>query len=372
MKIVYTIAGFYRAAGMERILAHKANYLAAKGYEILLVTTEQKGRADVFPLHPSIERKDLAIGYETNNGGSFLSKLLTHPVKQLRHRRRLKKLLMECKADVTVSMFCGDEGFLPRLQDGSKKVLEVHFSRFKRLQDGRKGLWALADRYRSRQEAHVIRRFDRFVALTNEDMGYWGHPANGVVIPNFLDEIPPHPSSLETHTVLAVGRYEYQKAFDRLIAAWAMLPKGHGWQLKLVGGGPLEKELKIQVVVLGLQNEVTIEDSQKDMAAVYKAAGIYALSSRYEGLPMVLLEAQAWGLPIVAFDCQCGPKDVVTDGQDGILVPEGNIEALSQALYKLICDDKLRRSMGAKAREQAGRWDKERIMQQWITLFNEI
>ncbi len=357
---------------MERILAHKANYQAAKGYEMILVTTEQKGLADVFPLHPSIKRKDLSIGYEENNGGSFLSKILKHPVKQFLHKRRLRRLLDEIKPDVTVSMFCGDEGFLPSMKDGSKKVLEVHFSRFKRLQYGRKGLWALADRYRSRQESNVIHRFDRFVALTKEDMGYWGQPANGIVIPNFLDDIPPCPASLNTHTVLAVGRYEYQKAFDRLVAAWAMLPKGHGWKLRLVGGGPWEEKLQSQVATLGLQNEVMIESSQKDMTAVYQAAGIYALSSRYEGLPMVLLEAQAWGLPIVAFDCKCGPKDVVTNGQDGILVPEGDVPGLSQALYQLISNEALRRSMGAKAREHSGRWDKETIMQKWISLFNEI
>lgn len=353
---------------MERILTDKANYLAGKGFDIIIVTTEQKGRPVAFPLHPSIRTIDLGIGYEDNNGGSFLSKLVSHPFKQRRHWRLLERTLMEERPDITISLFCGDEAFLPSLRDGSKKVLEMHFCRFKRLQYGRKGLWAISDRLRSRRDYRTVRRFDRFVCLTNEDYGYWGRPENGRVIPNFIDSMPMASSSLTSKTVLAAGRYMYQKGFDRLIDAWRLLPDGHGWTLRIVGGGPDEEALRRQAQGL----DIEIAGPSKDMAGEYSRASIFVLSSRYEGFGLVLAEAQSFGIPLISFDCKCGPRDIITDGEDGLLVPEGDVPALARALTKLIGSPELRIRMGAAGRRNAARWDKEETMQQWIRLFQEI
>jgi len=372
MKIVYTIAGFYRAAGMEKILSAKANYLAERGYDITIVTTEQKGRPNAFPLHPSIKMVDLRIGYEDNNGRSIFSKVINHPAKQRRHRKALSELLEKLRPDITISMFCGDESFLPSLNDGSAKVLEVHFSRFKRLQYGRHGLWAIADKVRCAKEAEYIRGFDRFVALTGEDLSYWRRPVNGLVIPNFLSEIPSKPSPLSEKTVIAVGRYNFQKGFDRLLEAWAITKKPDGWKLRLVGDGEERENLKRLAMKLGIQASVIIDGPQKDMDAVYRKASILAMTSRYEGLPMVLLEAQAYGIPAVAFRCKCGPADVISDGRDGILVKDGYINAMASALTRLMIDNELRNEMGANARKASGRWDKDKIMGQWIKLFKDI
>lgn len=98
---------------------------------------------------------------------------------------------------------------------------------------------------------------------------------------------------------------------------------------------------------------------------------MYLLSSRYEGLPMVLLEAQAYGLPIVAFQCKCGPLDVVEHGKTGILVPEGESTALAEGIIQLIEQEATRIAMGKAARQASSRYDEARVMQQWITLFNQ-
>ena len=376
MKIIYTIAGFYRAAGMERILADKANYLAGRGVGVLIVTTDQKSRPAAFPLDASVRRVDLGIDYEDNNGGRFISKLIRYPFKKYKHRRRLANLLKKERPDITISMFCGDESFLPCLPYAGKSILEVHFSRFKRLQYGRKGLWGLADRYRNRKDGNVIRRFDRFVTLTHEDAAYWGNPSNGRVIPNFLDRIPVEPSPLTRKVVLGVGRFSYQKDFSRLIDAWAIVLKQHpewsDWILRLAGDGEEYERLQSKIRKARLESNVQMGGPYANMDAVYRGASIFALSSRYEGLPMVLLEAQSYGIPAVSFDCKCGPRDVITDGEDGILVPEGDVPALADALIKLMEDSSLRTRMGRKAREHASRWDKETIMQQWLNLFQEI
>lgn len=376
MIIVYLIAGTYRAAGMERVLADKANWLAAHGHKVHILTTDQRGLPSAFEMDPSIKCQDLGINYEENNEGSFLSKVLKYPGKQLRHRCRLSKALKEIRADIVVSMFCNDVGFLPKIKDGSRKVLEVHFSRFKRLQYGRKGLWAVADKWRSRTDLKHVRAYDRFVVLTEEDKGYWGDLPNIVVIPNSVSLKADGPAHLTGKTVIAVGRYSYQKAFDRLIDAWKIvqdsLGPGSGWRLCLVGDGETRSALEAQITRLGLQDSTILGKVEKDMASVYHNASILALSSRYEGLPMVLLEAQSFGVPCVSFDCKCGPKDVIHNGENGLLVPEGDVPALAEALLKLIRNPEELKKMGGAAYIDATRWQPELIMQQWINLFESV
>jgi len=370
-KILYTIAGTYRAAGMERVLADKANYLAAKGYKIVIVTTDQRGQKPAFDLDSSIKCYDLDINYEVNNGGSLASKLFNYPGKQIRHRKRLKAVVNAEKPDICISMFCGDEGFLPKFKDGSKKLLEVHFSRFKRLQYGRGGLWRIADRIQYWHDALKVRRFDRFIMLTNEDFGYWGHPKNGQVIPNSLAQIPAETSPLDSRTAVFVGRLSYQKAPERLIDVWrriSYLPKGKDWKLRIVGDGELLDKLKADAKNLNIE----FLPPQKDMDRIYKEASVLLLTSRYEGLPMVLLEAQAYGVPAVSFACKCGPADVISDGKSGFLVPEGDINAFATALSKLTEDEDLLKSFGAEARKESARWNRETIMAQWINLFENI
>ena len=376
MRIVYNIAGLYRPSGMEKILSDKANWLAEHGYEVTLITTEQKGRPDAFPLDSRIARRDLDIGYEDNNGASLWNKLVHYPRKQYRHRKRLTEALMEIRPDITVSMFCNEQSFLPAIKDGSRKVLELHFSRLKRLQYGRKGIWGLVDRIRSANEVRQVKRFDRFVTLTREDLSMWGDIPGICSIPNGIRLQDIVPGGHEDNTVIAVGRYMYQKGLDRLIDAWKIvcdeLGPGHGWELRLLGDGELRPRLQEQIDRLGLAGSVQLCGNVKDMPSAYRKAAILALSSHYEGLPMALIEAQAYGLPAVSFDCKCGPREVIIDGRTGLLVPEGDVRALALALLDLIRDPERRRRMGAEAARMAVRFDFEAIMQKWDELFKTI
>lgn len=373
MKIVYCIAGTRHSGGMERVLANKANWLVANGHEVVVVTTDQCGERHFFPLDERVKCYDLNIGYEENNGRSFLNKLLHYPLKQYRHRKRLSALLQQVKPDITISMFCNDVSFLPKIKDGSKKVLEVHFSKFKRLQYGRTGLWRVADIYRSRQEDKQVRRFDRFVVLTEEDKAFWGNLPNIEVIPNARTFNPTTTATLDTKRVIAVGRYTHQKGFERLIEAWKKICGQYSdWHLDIVGDGEERDRLQSLIDQYGIGDSVTLCSSTSDMDAVYRSASIVAMSSRYEGLPMILLEAQAYGLPIVSFACKCGPADVVTDGVDGYLVPEGDAEYLADKLAKLMDDELLRQRMGRAARKNSERYAEEVIMRRWISLFEGL
>ena len=376
MHILYNIAGFYRPAGMERVLADKANWLVAHGHRVTILTTEQKERPNAFPLDSRINMRDLAIGYEDNNGGSLWNKLMHYPGKQRRHRRMLETTLRELKPDITISMFCNEVNLVPRLKDGSHKLLEVHFSRFKRLQYNRTGLWAIVDRWRSRKDEMIIRKYERFIVLTEEDRLNWGGAPHIQVIKNPVHFHSTAPSALDSKTVIAVGRYTHQKGLERLIEAWSIicskLGKNSGWTLNLIGDGELREDLQKQINRLAIADSVVLGRNESDMERVYRSAAIVALPSRYEGLPMALLEAQSFGVPAVAFDCQCGPKEIISDGKDGLLVPEGDVEGLADGLLKLMTDDRLRKDMGLAAWKNSVRWEIGPIMEQWIKVFEEI
>lgn len=373
MKIIYCIAGTCHSGGMERVLANKANYLVEKGHEIVIITTDQHGRVPFFLLNNKIRCFDLGINYEDNNGKSFLNKLIHYPFKQYLHKKRLKSVLLRERADITVCMFNNDASFITDINDGSAKLLEIHFSKFKRLQYNRKGIWRLADLWRSMRDERVVRKFDKFIVLTEEDKKLWGEIKNIEVIPNAITVIPKETSTLENKRVLAVGRFTFQKGFDRLVEAWRIISNQFpDWKLDIVGDGEEYDKLVALIKQYRLDNSVSLIQAQKDLSSKYLGASIYAMTSHYEGLPMVLLEAQSYGLPIVSFDCKCGPKDIIEDGENGFLVDDGNVLEFAKRIGELMENASLRKKMGNRAYKSSIRFNEDIIMNQWIQTFKSL
>lgn len=373
MKILYCIAGTYNSGGMERVLANKANYLARHGYEVVIATSDQRGQTPFFELDPAIRCVDLGINYEKNNGKSFLNKLLHYPFKQYRHRKRMSALLKKEQPDITISMYCNEASFLPSIKDGSKKVLEIHFSKFKRMQYGRKGLWRVVDWWRSRMDERLVRRYDKFVVLTKEDKGYWGDLPNIEVIPNARSFAPCQSSSLMHETALAIGRFTHQKGFDHLIKAWAIVHEKYPtWKLMIVGEGEERANMRRWINERKLQNNILLVKPNSNVSTFYLNASMYLLTSRYEGLPMVLLEAQAFGLPIIAYRCKCGPSDIVEHNTSGYLIENGDIKSFAEATINLIKHQSIRVHMGQVAKKASEMFDECHIMQQWINMFKSL
>lgn len=373
MKIVYCIAGTYNAGGMERVMTNKANWLSEHGYDVAIITTDQKGREPFFQLDGVIKCIDLDINYADNNGKSFINKLIHYPIKQYRHKKRLTKLLMKLQADIVVCMFNNDASFMYKIKDGSRKVLEIHFSKFKKLQYGREGLWKWADEWRTKRENKIVRHFDKFVVLTKEDASYWGNLPNITVISNARTFERNETASLENKRILAVGRLEYQKGFDTLIDIWGEVCKQtEEWRLDIVGDGVLRDALQNKINEYGIENRTAIVKSTNNIKEFYLESSIVAMTSRYEGLPMILLEAQAFGLPIVSFACKCGPRDIIADGWDGYLISEGNNERFIQKLMELMKDETQRKTMGKHAITSSMRFSREKIMNEWTNLFDYL
>lgn len=190
---------------------------------------------------------------------------------------------------------------------------------------------------------HLIRHHaDRLVLLTKQDESMYidaGFPGNMVEVinnPTPFENVSPSPRS--EHIVLAVGRLTNQKGCDRLISAWSRICNNVGdWKLVFVGSGELHQQLVEQASNAGIRNIQFIGTTQ-NVEAWYDKASIYALTSRYEGFPMVLLEAMSKGLPIVANDCLTGPRELVLDGKNGYLVSDGDIDNFANKLLSLIND----------------------------------
>lgn len=195
--------------------------------------------------------------------------------------------------------------------------------------------------------------------------------ANPVVAPD-LHHVPT-PRSAGNGTVIAVGRLSEVKGHDRLITAFADVAQRHpGWRLVIYGEGPERARLESLVMRLGVGAQVFLPGTTEDVYGALSNADIFAMSSYTEGFPMGLAEAMATGLPCVSFDCPTGPRELIRDGVDGLLVANGDVRALTSAISKLIDDESLRQRLGENAREIQQRFSLDSVLTQWQTLFDEI
>lgn len=372
MKIVYCILGTFNSGGMERVLANKANYLAQLGFEVTIITSDQDNRKPYFDLDPRINQIDLGINYTENNNSGLLKKLFAYPKKQALHKKKLEEHLKSIKPNITISLFDHEVDLLPKIDDGSKKIVEIHFSRFKRMQYGRTGIWRLIDQFRSKRDLRIVQEYDRFVVLTEEDKAYWGEIPNIVVIPNANSFQIQEKSSLDSQKVIAVGRYDYQKRFEDLIESWKIVQqKEPNWQLNIYGKGP-EKDALQQLIDNSLLNDsVFLREPVRDIDKKYSESSMIVMTSRYEGLPMALLEGQAAGLPMVSYACKCGPRDIIKEGVNGFLLEEGDKEGVANKILTIIKDKELRDEMGRNSFEMSKNFSEEVVMNKWIQLFNQ-
>ena len=366
MKIAYVINNMWYSGGQTRVIANKLNYWAEEGHDVYLLTADQFDHGDYYKIDPRVKRVDYGLGYFCTDQMPKLKKAFRIIQMLIKHRRLMKQTLEEIRPDVVVSMYDRTIYFIPFLKDPSVKVVEAHGGRYTWIYS-RPGFFG---RLLNKIELFFLRRFDRLVVLTKEDVSKWDVERVSYVH-NANTFYPEEPSPLTAKVVVAVGRYGEQKNFENLIEAWAIVHEQHpDWKLKICGQGL--DNLDALIERLGLKDSIICRLS-RDMVKEYQESSICALSSRHEGMPMCLLEAQATGLPIVSFDCVCGPSDIIEDGKTGLLIEElQDKNKLAEGIIKLIEDEPLRRSMGAAARERAKLFSPEAVMTRWKDLFTEL
>lgn len=378
MKIAYCVNSIRYLGGIQRVTVVKANALAEiPGNEVYIIATDNKNGPVVQELSPKVHLIDLDINYyNRNQERSMLTNLIVGMAKGIPHKKALTKVLRQINPDVVISVGMSEKFMLTSMRNRTWKIIrEFHseknyrskhaYSLFKKIQG------KLSDFY----EFHYAdKKYDRIVVLTDEDKETnWQGWDNVSVVPNPVSFKCDSPSLLTEKSVISMGRLEHVKNFTSLISAFKIVAKKHpDWILKIFGDGTLRESLQNQINESGLQNNVFLMGFSNDMESALRQSSIFAFSSLVEGFALVIVEAMECGLPAVSYQCPCGPKDIITEGKDGFLVPVNDEQMLAERICSLIENEDLRRKMAVEARLRAQYYHVESIAQRWMALFNEV
>lgn len=377
LKIVYCTPALYMAGGVERVLTLKANYFAEYfGYDITIILTEGKDKSHFYPLSNKIKVINLDINFEQLWTCSFIKKIFVYLRKQRLFKKLLTKELMRIHPDITVSLLRREINFINDIEDGSKKVGELHVNRanyrnFKT--ENTNFIKNLFAKYWSANLLQHLRKLDAFVVLTQKDRESWVELDRVCVIPNPSPFVSSMVSPLTEKRVIAVARYSREKGIDLLLHAWAEVEKQiEEWCLDVYGDGDTSLYEKIMTDLGINRSRCRLNGRINNVEREYCQSSIFVLSSRFEGFGMVIVEAMTCGLPVVSFDCPWGPRSIIQDSESGVLVENGNSSALAQGLISIINDAERRKTMSIAALQNAQHFKIERIAQQWVKLFNNL
>ncbi|OEV03968.1 glycosyltransferase family 4 protein [Streptomyces oceani] len=385
MRIAYLLLHAWGMGGTIRTVMNQANTLVAAGHEVELVSAVRHRDEVRFPLDPRVRVTALTdsrgasaptVAATPSDGQSDKPKEdapLHIPRGEFGYRyfnRHLEDAIMAyCSGvrdiDVLVSTRPGLNFLVARSAPKSiVRVAQEHMNLSVHRPDVRK---SIKDYYP---------KFDAVAVLTHRDREDYGEllpKARILRIPNAVHEIEPRSVDYDSKIVSAAGRLAPQKGFDMLLPAFQKVAERHpDSQLRIYGGGEKKAELREQIEKLHLYNHVYLMGHTSQLDKELAKSSVYVLSSRFEGLPMVMIEAMTHGLCVVSFDCPTGPADVLTDGQEGLLVPAEDVDALADALCTVLDDADLRRRMGGTARESARDYAPAAVHPQWEKLFEEL
>lgn len=377
MKIAYNIQSIGFSGGIERVLSTKTNYFADQlEYEVHIIVAEKKPDSLFFHFSEKIHFHYLDIEFSKRSlfGYFFPSK------EDKLYRTKLEELLFQIKPDITVSMFGTDASFLYKINDGSEKVLEFHFTKnyLKHLGDSlEKDRFKFIRKYwltlLMKKEEFLTKKYDHIVVLTERDKQLWGGGDKFTAIPNPLSFHTEKKSTLDNNTIISMGRLVYPKGFQYLIRAYSLIHEQFPeWKVKIYGEGHDRELLQNEINKLSLQGKISLEQPDEDVEGIMLNASLFVLPTLYDGFGLVLTEAMVCGVPCVAFDCECGPGEIIADEVDGFLAELKNIEDLASKMRVLMENNSLREKMGKKAKENSERFLMEEIGEKWNVFFRSL
>lgn len=358
MKPGFLIGNMRSPGGTERVLCSVANGLLQRGYEPVVISMWGEGEA-AFVLDEKIRQYRLAAQYPHG----ILANLKN--IAALYRIVRKERITVLVDVDLILTFYS-----LPVkiLRPGLKRIAWEHFNYYYQFRKN--------NRIRRLAMRLAAAFSDALVVLSKEDMGYY---ADHLSIRGLLCQIyDPNPYENVTDTgkeeklIFAAGRLTRAKGFDLLLESWALLEKDFpDWNLVIAGSGEEEAALKASAQKKGLRR-VTFAGLVREMEAWYRRSAFFVLPSRYEGFGMVLVEAMAHARPVVSYACKAGPSDIVTDGTDGFLVPEGDPVEFAKGMRRLMESEPLRKEMGKHAKRSVERFELGKILDRWEDLLGMV
>ena len=376
-KICYCTPALYSAGGVERVVSVKASYFAeVYHYDVTIIVTEGKDRDCFFPLSDKVKVVNLNLGFEKLWRASFIKKVFLYLIKQFKYRRLLKSELMRIRPDITISVLRREINFINSIPDGSHKIGELHVNRSNyrnfTTRDSNLAKRFFARLWMNNLVKH-LKQLDRMVVLTEDAQIDWPELFNVRLIPDPIPFTVDQMGILTSKRVVSIGRYAYEKGNDLLLRAWAKVEKScQDWILDIYGMGN-QAPYKALMHELGIdETRCHLHDCLANVKGVYLDSSVFTLPSRFEGFGLVIIEAMACGVPVVAFDCENGPRNIITNNQNGILVKPFDVDEYADSLLRLMQDDQLRSQMGNHACESSKQYYIEDIALQWKEFFDEV
>lgn len=362
---MYITDQLYLHGGVEKMLTSKINYWIQRfEYEVYLVTGEQRGHPFVYKLDSRVKHIDLNINY-LRDISYFSPKNLRKTVSNI---ARLKNVINDIKPDVIISpSFSPDQYVLPFIFKKIPKIKEIHFSGH--ILQNMNGVFspkALMERF--------FPYYDRVVVLNKDEKKYYPTFKTSV-IPNFTENVAVEDFRLRENVVVAAGRYASVKQFDHLIKAWSLISeKFPGWKLRIFGGGNARLKQYYEDLIgdLHVVHSVELPGATTELTLEMQKSKIYAMTSKTECFPMVLLEAQTAGLPVVSYDCPNGPRNIISNYKTGLLVEDQNIPKFADTLANLMLNDNFILKMGDAGRKNAENYYPKPIMEMWDSLLKKV
>jgi glycosyltransferase involved in cell wall biosynthesis len=367
MKIVFTTDQIYLHGGIEKVMATKANYFAdVLKYEVYILTTEQQNNNPCYELSSKIKFVDIGVNYSRSK--SYFS--LVNLKKVVSHFRKWYSAIKSIQPDaIIVCNLAFDFYWTPFFHKKVKKIKEFHASRYftevnRSKTTGLRKLSFMINDY-------IESKYSKLVLLNEDEKKYY-RSSNLVVIPNPIPISNDLIAPLQSNKAIAAGRIAPVKGFENAIKSWKIVVDKHpDWQLDIFGQGEIQyiNELNSLIKENNLENNVFIKEAVTNLQNRLVEYSMYIMTSKTECFPMVLLESLQVGLPIVSFDCPYGPRNIIINNEDGLLVENQNIVELAEKIVYLIENKNIRLIMGRKAKINVQRFYDKEIVNKWINLF---
>lgn len=377
MKIAFITPSMFMAGGIERVVTLQANYWCEEGHNVVILTHNNSSCSSFYQLSPNVQ---IVYVGETS---AFVRRMLAIPVVGkvidiLARRKQFKAALRFEAPDIIISTMHGIENFFLSYINNKVPTIGVNHV----TTSFRKGV--MCSRKVSKMKILLsyylqlinFKRYSAIVALSkSEHMIYQRLGCNSIFVPNPSSFNVCDISSLTERKkrIIMVGRIEYLKGQDRLIDAWKCLSDLHNyWELMIVGDGDNYDILCEEVVNSNLSDSLKIVKTTDSVQELMLSSSIFAFSSRNESFGMVILEAFACGLPVVSYDCDNGPRDMVVDNYNGYLIPEDNTIQFANKLRAIMMDNNLRLKLAQGAMETVSKYSINAVMPLWNNVFQQV
>lgn len=353
-KIAFILTDLWQGGGGETVACNLANSFTRLGYDVTMFSLTQNYFNKVSPsLHSSVKISTASTASQARY--KWFNKIGQY--------NELKKFLSLFSFDIILGIGSYPSLLLSLLPFQKGKIIACMHGAYAALPNKWKIMLYI-----------FMRRCDLCVCLTDRDVKNYEKICQTYVIPNsIVPQEERFSACYEAKKILAVGRLDFLKGYDLMIDVMASFHKRcPDWKLVIRGSGPMEAEIHRLIVTHQLQDVVTLLPHAQDLQDDYLSASILIHTSRSEGLPMVLLEAASYGLPMIAYDCLTGPAEIITDGENGFLIPCFDKDKFVFALESLAKSEEKRRLFGHNARIKVRNFSPDKILEKWLIIFREI